>query len=180
MISVSSYIQKLEAMPDGCIYLHLKNIQDIYLPPPLPTELSGAKLVGLSAKVYPASFEERKALFTNDVLTQKVYKDLLSYVVGVVIDSQETPNGHIWLVFDKDSEVTSITDTPNVILRFKDTKHEGFTSIANILDFQVIVTVNLFTSDDDIESPRICLVAMTILGLVKPKVNSRYLAEKKL
>ena len=101
MISLTSCIEKLETMPDGWVSLRLK--KDVspfsYL----------VELPDFNAKALCFNATVKSPQHCDDLLTEigknDSYEELLSYVIGVVLDLRSTPNGHIWLVFHRGSEL---------------------------------------------------------------------------
>jgi len=186
MIFISHLLAKLESMPDGWNYLHLKeDVKNMYImdAPPM------AKLVCISAKVYPATYTKTKWLLSKEVSENKIYEELLSYAIGVLIDNKEMPNGHIWIVFPFESEREVFQDDP-VIIRFKGVKHEGQLAIlSNFVDQEGFMEDSIMihiADDEDVDEhgemtrTPFNIIAQTIQSTIKNAISQDLLKEQKL
>ena len=198
---LSPLLHKLEVQPDG-VYLHLKGLKYFYqtnfvdkkYDNPICPNLE-CKLICLSETVLtptvenntPWQFESpeyRKEIALTEISKSLMYHELLHYLIGVVLDYKQTPNGHIWLVFRPDSAVSIIQTDPVLILKFQGQKRGGNIITTIVEDFPDIINVSLedLVPSDSHEMPptRINMIALAIFHHFNPQMATGFLAEKKL
>ena len=187
---LSPLLHKLEVQPDG-VYLHLKGIKYFY-----ETNFVDNKLICLSEPVLtptvenntPWQFESpeyRKEMALTEISKSLMYHELLHYLIGVVLDYKQTPNGHIWLVFRPDSAVSIIQTDPVLILKFQGQKRGGNIITTIVEDFPDIINVSLDdlvpdTKCHEMPPTRINMIALAIFHVFNPQMATGFLAEKKL